>query len=108
VFFYSGRGFAGGQVTMTPGYYATERHASLMLQRLSGEDVPLVLMDSETQKEMEQVYPRVTARVEQRYHRIWSLPVGPGKDFIVLAENRRPVIRTFGPAKLPCFTPAIP
>src|SRR3989442_10809981 len=48
LFFHTGRGFAGGHVLFTPGYYLTDRHASQTLARLAGEDVPFVVVDSET------------------------------------------------------------
>ena len=103
VFFYSGRGFAGGQPALTAGYYKTDRDAEIMLRRLSTEDVPLVIMDSETEQEMTQDYPRIVDYVRSRYHEISRTPIGKGKDFIVLAQNSRRALRTFGP-QLPCFT----
>jgi hypothetical protein len=102
--FYTGRGFAGGQVTLTPGYYRTERDAALMLDRLSREDVPFVIMDSETRDEMRFHYPRVVAHVDSRYREVGRFPVGDGgKDFIVLAQSDRAVSRNFAQTDLPCY-----
>ncbi len=102
--FQTGRGFAAGHVTLTPGYYKTEHDAALMLDRLSREDVPFVIMDSETREEMRFHYPRVVAYVEGRYREAGRFPVGGGgKDFIVLAQSDRPVSRNFAQTELPCY-----
>ena len=103
VFFYSGRGFAGGQPALTAGYYKTDRDAEIMLRRVSQEDVPLVLMDSETAEEMAQGYPRIVDAVRSRYHEISRTKIGEGKDFILLAENSRRTERKYGRTQLPCF-----
>jgi hypothetical protein len=105
VFFYTRRGFAGGQVAITPGYYTSERDASLMLERVGREDVPLVLLDSETEHEIEIEYPRaIMDAVRSRYHEVLRTKVGPQKDFVLLAQNDRKVLGRDGGR--PCFTPA--
>jgi hypothetical protein len=108
LFFYAGRGFAGGQVTLTPGYYVTDRHATMMLERLSHEDVPLVILDSETEHEMRQHYPRVAAYVAEVYQHVADFPAGGDKRFIVLAERGRVPVRSFGADALPCYTAGRP
>jgi hypothetical protein len=105
VFFYSGRAFAGGQVTMSPGYFVTEEENSLLLARLSREDVPIVVVDSETRDELDGSYPRVMAYIRDRYQDAGSLPLTGEKRLILLAERSRPVRGTFGPSRLPCFVP---
>ena len=102
VFFYAHRAFAGGQVSLTPGYFVDDRNVGLMLERMASQDVPLVLMDSETSQEMMQ-YRRLGSYVEARYHEVGRFPVGPGKEFILLAENDRTSITRFGAQQLPCF-----
>jgi len=103
LFFYTGRGFAAGQVSLTPGYYVADRHATLMLERLSREDVPLVIFDSETEREMAEGYPRVAAHVSAAYERIADFPVSGDKRFIVLAERGRKPVRLYGAGQLPCY-----
>jgi hypothetical protein len=103
LFFYSGRGFAGGQVTVTPGYFATDEHATLMLARLARENVPLVIMDSETQGEIGIHYPRVMQHVSARYQEVSRFPVGTGKELIILADTTRAARRRYGPHQLPCY-----
>jgi hypothetical protein len=106
LFFYSGRGFAGGMVTLTPGNYVTARHATLMLERLGRDDVPLVLLDSETEQEIRTGYPRVAGYLNEAYRRVGSFPISGEKRFIVLAENDRTPVGTFGDAQLPCYADA--
>jgi len=103
LFFYTRRGFAGGQVSLTPGYYVTDRHANLMLERLAREDVPLVILDSETEREMAQGYPRVAQYVAAAYQPVGEFPISGDKRFIVLAERSRVPVRRFGSSQLPCF-----
>lgn len=105
LFFYSGRGFAGGHVTMTPGYYVTEGHAALIVRRLSSENVPLVLFDGSTREEYLKDYPGVAAFVAERYREAGRLPIRGG-EMQVWAEAARMPVRTYGPAALPCFAAA--
>ena len=107
LFFYSGRGFAGGQPALTAGYYKTDRDAEIMLLRVSKEHVPLVIMDSETAEEMAQGYPRIVDYVRSRYHEVSRTTIGKGKDFILLAENDRRFERASGHAELPCSAPRL-
>ncbi len=59
IFFYTHRGFAGGHVSFSPGYYTSDRDATVLLQRVSSEDVPFVILDSQTEGEMLGDYPRI-------------------------------------------------
>jgi ABC-type thiamin/hydroxymethylpyrimidine transport system permease subunit len=90
LFFYSGRGFAGGQVSLSPGYFVTDRDASLLLARVAKEDVPLVILDSQTEREMIDGYPRIGAHVTQHYREVQRFPISAEKSFVVLAHNDRP------------------
>jgi len=104
VLFYTRRGFAGGQVALTQGYYTTDRDAALLLERMGREDVPLVLMDSESEHDIESGYPTIMSVVHSRYREVLRTNVGPGKDFILLARTDRRALRTDDGR--PCFTPA--
>ena len=106
LFFYTGRPFAGGLVTLTPGNYAADRHAELILQRLGREDVPFVVLDSETEQEVRAGYPRLAQHLADTYGTAGRFPVSGAKEFIVLAETRRRLVREFGANRLPCFAGA--
>jgi hypothetical protein len=108
LFFYTDRGFAGGHVSLTPGYYVSERHATMMLDRLAREDVPFVIVDTEVQQEMADQFPAVAAFVDAGYLRVAQVPIGGDKRFDILAQSRREVVSEFGADRLPCFvaTPA--
>jgi hypothetical protein len=103
LFFYSGRAFAGGQVTLTPGYFVTEADATLMLDRLAREDVPLVILDSDSREEVDLDYPRVMAYVHQRYQEVGRVPLRGDTQLILLAETSRTPAGRFGAFDLPCF-----
>jgi hypothetical protein len=104
VLFYTRRGFAGGQVALTQGYYTTDRDAALLLERMGREDVPLVLMDSESEHDIDVGYPTIMSLVHSRYREVLRTKAGADKDFILLARTDRRAVRTDG--GLPCFTPA--
>jgi hypothetical protein len=99
----SGRAFAGGHGALAQGSFIDDRNAGLMVDRLSREDVPLVVLDSQTRDEVTRQYPRVMEYVFRNYHDVARVPVGVDKFFDVLAENRRPVVRTVGDDRRPCF-----
>jgi hypothetical protein len=103
VLFYAGRGYAGGQVAMTPGYWVSDRHATLMLDRLSREDVPFVILDDETEAEMAQQYPRVMQRVRAAYHQVAEFPLSGQKRLLLLGDHGRRPVRSFGADNLPCY-----
>jgi hypothetical protein len=90
LFFYTGRAFAGGQVAMSPGFFASEQDAELLLSRVSMEDVALVIADSQTEREMIDGYPTIGAHVTQHYHEVQRFPISGEKAFVMLARNDRP------------------
>jgi hypothetical protein len=100
LFFYTNRGFAGGLDALS-GFYTSDRQATQILQRLSREDVPLVVLDHEFAGSMAQTYPRIAGYVTQHYHEIGRFDINEDKAYILLAENGRMPVRSFG--DLPCF-----
>jgi hypothetical protein len=87
IFFYTNRGFAGGHVSFSPGYYTSDRDATVLLQRVSAEDVPFVILDSQTEGEMLAGYPRIGSYVRANYHEAWRVPLTNEKAFVVMARN---------------------
>jgi hypothetical protein len=87
IFFYTNRGFAGGHVSFSPGYYTSDRDARLLLQRVESEDVPFVILDSQTEAEMLGDYPSIGSYVRSHYHEAWRVPLTNEKAFVVLARN---------------------
>jgi hypothetical protein len=100
LFFYTNRGFAGGLDALS-GFYTSDRQATQILQRLSREDVPLVVLDNEFAGSMAQTYPRIAGYVTEHYHEIGRFDINEDKAYILLAENGRMPVRSFG--DLPCF-----
>jgi hypothetical protein len=106
LFFYSRRAFAGGMATLIPGTYVTDRHSTMMLERLRREDVPLAILDSETEGEIRAGYPRLARYLSERYHEVGRLPISGDKRFIILAENGREPVRVVGADRMPCYRAA--
>jgi hypothetical protein len=100
LFFYTNRGFAGGHDGLS-GFYTSDRQATQILQRLSREDVPLVVLDNEFAGSMTRTYPRIGRYVTEHYHEIGRFDYDEHKAYILLAENGRMPVRSFG--NLPCF-----
>jgi hypothetical protein len=50
---------------------------------------------------MMQTYPRIAGYVTQHFHEIGRFDINEDKDYILLAENGRMPVRSFG--DLPCF-----
>jgi len=107
LFFYTNRAFAGGYDALHSRFYSSDRQAIQVLQRLSHEDVPLVILDNETDTSTMQTYPRIAAYVTRHYHEVGRFDASQGKAYIVLAENGRRPVRSFGDDKLPCFMPPV-
>jgi len=103
LFLYTRRGFAAGHESLVPGFYTSDRAVTEMLERLSHEDVPFVIMDTETSHQIRANYPRLIAHVDGRYREVARFPMAAGKDFIVLADATRARRGSFGRQALPCF-----
>jgi hypothetical protein len=100
LFFYTNRGFAGGYDALS-GFYTSDWQATQILQRLSHEDVPLVILDHEFADGLARTYPRIAAHVSQHYHQVGRFDFNEDQEYILLAENGRMPVGSFG--DLPCF-----
>jgi hypothetical protein len=102
LFFYTGRAFAGGQVSLSPGYFASDNDTRLLVERASREDVSLVVMDSQTEKEMLDGYPRIAAYVRARYHEVGRFPLTSEKAFVLFGGDRAARSVVIAGQQLPC------
>jgi hypothetical protein len=105
LFFYTDRLFAGGQVAVIPGYFATDADQRLMVSRLMREEVPIVVLDSETTSGLAQDYARVMGWLRPRYREAGRFRAGSDRELIVLADATRPETGRFDDTDLPCFAP---
>jgi len=103
LFFYTGRAFAGGQVSLSPGYFSSDRDTSLLLARVSRENVPLVIMDSQTEREMFDTYRRIGDYVQARYLEAVRFPVNGEKSWVVFAAQQAPSWIVLAGQRVPCF-----
>jgi len=104
LFFYTQRAFAGGVDVLWPDVYMSDRQTAEVLQRLSHENVPLVIASNEDEEATFKTYPRIAAYIRDRYHEIARFDAGQGKAYIVLGENARPQVGRFEPGDVPCYT----
>ena len=103
IFFFTGRPFAAGHESLLPGFYNSPRQIADMQRRLAVEDVAYVIMDNETEAEMASSYPPIVAHVRARYREVARFPVSVEKQWIVLADTSRRVVRDYEADNLPCF-----
>ena len=105
LFFFTGRLFAAGQVSVASGYFDTDADQRLMVSRLMQEDVPMVVLDSESRDDVAEGYPHVMAWVGPRYREAGRFRAGSDREFILLADAARPAPGRFADTDLPCFVP---
>jgi hypothetical protein len=105
VYYFTERGFAGGQVAFFSNFYSTPREQQATIARLTSESVPIALLQpaSRYEEEFGADYPLVAAYIRERYRPAGRLELEPGRPLDVHVEIARPVHRTYGPLGLPCF-----
>jgi hypothetical protein len=69
-YFFSRRGFGGGQALFVARGFNTSRDEDLLLARLGGERVPVVLVNETQRREFATVYPRVDRWLQTRYRTV--------------------------------------
>jgi hypothetical protein len=66
-FVFSGRGFAAGHALFYPASFATDRDQTLMLDRLSRESVPIVLVNQDEHEAFGRAFPRLAEHIRTHY-----------------------------------------
>lgn len=74
VVFFAHRPFAGGQAILPPGYFAAEKYQRAVVDKLSAQSVPFVVLPGERYVEnFDELFPLVADHVRQRYTAMASL-----------------------------------
>jgi hypothetical protein len=100
IVFYSERGFAGGQVYLNPGWYASAADQQLTIERVLRQRVPVVL--EQVDPDYRVYFSDVYDYVHQHYRE-----ASPTSDAIsgirVLVDERLTQTGTYEPLGLPCY-----
>jgi hypothetical protein len=99
------RRFAGGRLSVLPGFLTTESHQRVMVQRWRRQSVPIVLVDEEAsyQSAYKFAVPLINAYLFERYVFAGTLRVSENATLRVFVDRLRRPAGVFGDAMLPCF-----
>lgn len=97
------RGFAGGQPTVSLGFYVSEAEQRVTLARWQQQSVPIVLAPEGYESEFVTDYPLLAAHVADHYREAGVIALGEGAQFRVLVENTQRMHRIDPRFGLPCF-----
>jgi hypothetical protein len=102
IFFYSERGFAGGQVYLRARWHASESDQRLTIARMQQERVPLVLVREDVSYEYQYGFPLVYEHVQRHYAR--ATPASNLIDgYQVWVDRQLTPTGTYEPLGLPCY-----
>ena len=100
VYFYSGRGFAGGHVDFRPGYHSSMRHQRSAIRRLERQSVPIILMRSD----LATYAPFLDAFLRQRYRVVSEVVPDPGSGLRPWVDRRHTPTGVYLPLNAPCYS----
>jgi hypothetical protein len=103
LFFYSERGFAGGQVYLLIDWHSSVRDQRLTVARLSSERAPVVIVDVSTRDLVWAHFPVVADYVGEHYVQVAESTFGGDTEYSVLSDRRLPASGTYEPLGRPCF-----
>lgn len=104
LFFYSERGFAGGQVYLLIDWHSSVRDQRLTVARLSSERVPVVIVDVSTRDLVWAHFPVVADYVGEHYVQVAESTFGGDTEYSVLTDRRLTSSSTYERLGLPCYT----
>ncbi|HZM59039.1 MAG TPA: hypothetical protein VFB85_04565, partial [Vicinamibacterales bacterium] len=103
LYFYAQRGFAGGLVTVQPGFVATSGEQQLAIARIERQSVPLVITEGEAGYAVyKREFPSLTAFIDEHYQEAGTISMRTG-DVRVLTRRDRSASVTDSASGLPCF-----
>ncbi len=96
---FADRRFAGGRVTIVPGFYAEDTYGPVTMARLSARPPLVVLVEDDYLFE----FPRLREWLNREYVEGGVIDVDGGRTLRLLASGRRTPAGTFGAGGWPCF-----
>lgn len=103
LFFYSERGFAGGQVYLLIDWHSSVQDQRLTVARLSSERVPVVIVDVSTRDLVWAHFPVVAEYVGEHYVQVAESTFGGDTEYGVLTDRRLTSSSTYEGLGLPCY-----
>jgi len=100
LYYFAERGFAGGQLAYFSGFYTSLPEQREILDTLTGESVPIVLLPDPPTEFLED-YALVAEHLQARYRTVGLLGQEPRMQ--VWVDRSRSVVRTHAVSGLPCF-----
>jgi hypothetical protein len=105
-FVFSGRGFAAGHALFYPASFATERDQAQMLDRLSRDSVPAVLINTREHEAFVRAFPRLAEHIRTHYTVRGSFLHNRGTPIDVAVRNDIDVDHRFDAPPWTCATGA--
>jgi len=106
MYFYSGRGFAGGNFFWFRGLHSSEAAQQRAIGKLQAQSVPIVILDPEVNERgggFLSTYGRVAEYLDQRYRVAAESTFGSTHPYRVLVDIRATPTATYDRLGLPCF-----
>ena len=105
VVFFTHRPFAGGQAILPPGYFAEEKYQRAVVNRLSNQTVPFVVVPGEYYiDDFDSLFPIVAAHVRTRYVPLATFGDEQDTKVDVLIDPDVPVLSRDATTGWPCLT----
>ena len=104
LYYFSGRGFAGGLPVVFGDHWSELRYQRRSIQFLERESVPLVLVSEREHGMNPASYPLLWNFIRSHYERKGEIRLVE-ETVQLWVERERPVERTWGATALPCFAP---
>jgi hypothetical protein len=103
VFFFSGRGFAGGLPFFLPGYWSSAEDQERIIARLERCPPPIVLLEVDSYPFFAPDFALVDRYLADRYRLAGVAASDAGRQYRVLVDTRRTPTGTYAPLGLPSF-----
>ena len=103
VYYYSGRGFAGGQLFWFASYQTSPREQQRSLDKLRAESVPIIIAKSDGLEGFAKDYRDVYEHIVRNYRMVRDSGFGGQQPYQVLVDRRREPTGTYRRLSLPCF-----
>lgn len=103
IYVIANRGFAGGHIGFTPGFYGSDAEQGLTLARLRRQSVPFVVRILEVDGELAETMPLVFGYLNEHYEQLAELEVADEPGIRLYIERGRRGVSTDQQTGWPCL-----